>query len=360
MTKRNWLLLVTIILTVCGLFAVYSVDPLRDRGFSLESFYGRQTLWAAIGWLLFWLVVRKVEVDKFFEWKWVLYIFMLLVLIAVLLFGEGDEAGVKRWLFSKSVQPSEFAKLAFSFFLAGYLAEREEEFGCWSLFLKTLFLTGIPVFLIYLEPDLGTALVLVVIWFVALLLSGFSIRRILTIVALLAALFFLSWPFLKDYQKARLLVFINPQRDPLGSGYNVIQSLIAVGAGGFLGKGFLAGSQSQLRFLPAAYTDFIFASWCEQFGFVGGLLLIFLLAIMLYFVFSIARSVPEPEGKFAVVFLGSILLFQSAINIAMNLGWAPVTGIPLPFVSYGGSSLMMSLLSIAFIYRIAAWSIESE
>jgi rod shape determining protein RodA len=360
MTKRNWLVLVAIALTICGLFAVYSVDPLRDEGFSLASFHGRQTLWAAVGWLLFWLIARKVEVSRFFEWKWALYILMILALVAVLLFGEGDEAGVRRWLFSKSVQPSEFAKLAFSFFLAAYLAEREEEFGCWSLFLKTLFLTGIPAFLIYLEPDLGTALVLVIIWFVGLLLSGFSARKILGIVALLVALFSLSWPFLKDYQKARLLVFINPQRDPLGSGYNVIQSLIAIGAGGFLGKGFLAGSQSQLRFLPAAYTDFIFASWCEQFGFVGGFLIIVLLSIMLYLVFSIARSVPELEGKFAVVFLGSILLFQSTVNIAMNLGWAPVTGIPLPFVSYGGSSLMMSLLSIAFIYRIAARSMEGE
>ncbi len=353
MRREYLLIIVTLLLCLLGVFAVYSADPQREEGFGTKSFFGRQILWNAVGWGLF-CIFRFSDHKWFLKRGWLWYLLSLLALGVVLLFGESDETGAKRWLFSRSVQPSEFSKLALLLFLSFYLSQNRDNLGFWSLLVKSGFFSLIPAVLVFLQPDLGTALVLGVLWFGTLFVGGWQGKKIGVLLGIFAGLLPLSWFFLKDYQKKRILAFLDPWQDPLGSGYNVVQSQIAIGAGGLVGQGWLLGKQTQLRFLPARYTDFIFASWCEQLGFLGGITIIILFGILFWVVLDVAQRVKSLEDRLFAALFGVILLFQVGVNIGMNMGIAPVTGIPLPFVSYGGSSLLVNLVFIGIIARIAS------
>ncbi len=351
MSSRLVLILVALALTICGIIAIFTTDPLRASGLFGGSFYGRQIMWVGISWGAFFLVSR-LDYRWCLKLGWPLYAFMMISLVAVLFFGSGDEMGARRWLFSRSVQPSEFAKVAYILFASAYMVQNIQHADEWGLYAKFFLLTVVPGALIFVEPDLGTSMVFVALWLAAMLLSNFNWKKILFSISFFIALLPLSWPFLADYQKNRLLSFIDPYRDPLGSGYNVIQSQIAIGAGGFWGNGFLSGSQSQLRFLPARYTDFIFAAWCEQLGFLGGALIIVLFMMLVWVLLKIARDAPDLEGKFLASLVATMFVFQSMINIGMNIGVMPVTGIPLPFLSYGGSSFLINMVAIGLVANI--------
>ncbi|MEN3202423.1 MAG: FtsW/RodA/SpoVE family cell cycle protein [Atribacterota bacterium] len=355
--RRDCLLcLVVVLLCIVGVAAVYSVDPLREEGLVAQSPFGRQLLWNFVGWGVF-ALFRFVDFQWFLKRSWIWYLISVLALGGVLLFGESDETGAKRWLFSRSVQPSELSKFALLLFLSWYLSVNRDTLGLWNLLIKSAFLVAVPAFLIFLEPDLGTALVFGVLWFGALLVGGWRAKQLGILSGILLGLLFPSWFFLRDYQRKRILAFFDPWQDPLGSGYNVVQSQIAIGAGGVFGQGWLSGKQAQLRFLPARHTDFIFASWCEQLGFIGGVILILLFGILFWIILDTAIRTRELEKKFFASLFGLMLLFQVSVNIGMNLGIAPVTGIPLPFVSYGGSSLFVYLACAGVVARIA-WEAE--
>lgn len=339
-------------LNIIGLMAVYSTDPLRGEAAFIQTFFGRQLVWCLLGWLVFW-GISHIHYHWFIKLEWILYLIIILSLSAVLFFGSGDDVGARRWLFFRSVQPSEFSKVGFIVFLAAFLSAQSEDYGSWQLLLKTSLLSIIPTGLIFLEPDLGTALVIIVLWFSALFFCGFQWKKILAVFAGLIGCVPIFWLVLHDYQKKRLLSFFAPQSDPLGTGYNVLQSQITIGAGGFFGKGWLSGTQSQLRFLPAHYTDFIFASWCEQLGFIGGVIILVLFFWLIWSIFRIGIETHDLEGKILTSLLGSMLVFQVLINVGMNMGVMPVTGIPLPFISYGGSSFFINMLAMGMVWNIA-------
>jgi len=281
----------------------------------------------------------------------ILYIIGLLLLILVLFFGN-KTLGATRWinLYIFQLQPSEIFKVIILIFLAKFFSDWQQI--SWGRILFILAAVGVPVFLIVRQPDLGTAAVVMVGLLTILFLS--PIRKLYLIIALavVLALSPLGWHFLKDYQKQRITSFINPAVDPHGAGYNVNQAKITVGSGGIWGQGLGKGSQSQLNFLPVAYSDFIFAGTAEAIGFVGSLVLIALLIALVARIFYVAAHAKDSFGMYLAASLGMIFIFQILVNIGMNLGIMPVTGIPLPFVSYGGSAMLTNFAAIGILQSI--------
>lgn len=281
----------------------------------------------------------------------ILYIIGMILLILVVLFGS-KSFGATRWIDLKffQLQPSELFKLIILIVLAKFFSDWQEL--NWQKILLAIFLVGAPVFLILRQPDLGTASV-VFVGFVAILFLS-PVRKIYLILALaiMVALSPLGWHFLKTYQKQRIESFINPSADPHGVGYNVSQAKIAVGSGGLLGMGLGKGSQSQLNFLPVAHTDFIFAGTAEATGFIGSTFLILILILLVLRTINVAKVAKDSFGMYLAGGIAAIFLFQILVNIGMNLGIMPVTGIPLPFVSSGGSSMITNMAAIGILQSI--------
>ncbi len=288
-----------------------------------------------------------------FSPAWYGVILLLLVLVAVT--GRISH-GAESWLSigSFTLQPSELAKLAIVMMMA-WLVSRgwDRQWSMWRQF-GIMAGTALPLIgLVVVQPDLGTATVMAVAWLACVWLSPVEKRVLLTLVGLVVVVGVAAWLVMAPYQRARITTFLDPGASPLGAGYNVLQSQIAVGSGQWLGQGWGRGTQSHLNFLPEHHTDFIFASLCEEFGLVGGLLVLGLFGVILWRGTIIAWRAKE---RSTVILAGGIvltLLFQALVNMAMNVGLAPVTGIPLPLVSYGGSSLLTTVLSIAVLESIA-------
>lgn len=282
------------------------------------------------------------------------YIFTVLLLITVLLAGKVS-SGAQRWLSIGGLvfQPSELAKLSVLVALAKYFETREERDG-FSLkeLLVPLIMIGIPAGLIVLQPDLGTAVHIVLFGSALLIFVGIRLSTLLFLGGLGAVFMPVGWFFLKDYQRARILSFLNPKLDPLGTGYHVIQSKIAVGSGGLFGKGFLKGTQTQLRFLPEQHTDFVFATLSEEWGFIGAGITIILLLIFIYTCFEITSKAKDRFGYILSAGITLSLFIQIIINIAMVIGLLPVVGIPLPMFSYGRSALLVFLVEVALLINI--------
>lgn len=287
---------------------------------------------------------------------WPVYLTALLSLALVPLIGD-VHMGARRWLDLGVVafQPSEMMKWALMLILAHWFASREP--NTWANFLVPLMMTIVPAALIVIQPDLGTTLVLLFAAVAMLIVSGFAWRWILAAIASSPVILYILWHNMHSYQKQRVLTFLDPQSDPLGAGYHVIQSSIAIGSGGFWGKGYLEGTQGRLHFLPEQHTDFIFAILAEEGGLIAVTLLLIIYGILISRMLTIAAHAHSRFGALLTTGIASIFMLYAFINIGMVSGILPVVGVPLPFISYGGSALLTMLGALAIVMRVA---IESK
>lgn len=342
----DWsLYLVPLILAILGIVIIFSVT-FQNHPTLIIYQIAYVVLGIGLAIFLTFLDYRVLRGLSFF-----LYLIIIALLILVLFLGNRT-FGASRWIDFGffQLQPSEIGKLVILLFLARFFTEKEEYKI--SDLLLLLAIVGLPIFLILLQPDFGTAFVIFLILIILLAFSKFPKIILAGIFASIIVLAPIGWHFLKPYQKQRIYTFINPSGDPYGSGYNVTQAKITVGSGGLLGQGIGRGTQIQLNFLPVAHTDFIFASTAEALGFAGSTGLILLLIFLISRIFNLARSSKDSYGFYIAIGWGFVLLFEVLINIGMNLGIMPVTGIPLPFVSYGGSSMITNLAAIGILQSI--------
>jgi rod shape determining protein RodA len=345
----DWVLVgATLILSLVGVAMVYSATH-SGRNADL---YLRQLALVGVGTLGL-LAASAVDYRRLADRAMVLYALSVLVLLYVLRFGPVI-AGTRRWILIHGfrLQPSELVKLAAAVFVAKVFSEYRQE----TLGLRDVALPGAAVALLALliarGPDLGTAACLVPLILTIGFLAGLRMRAVLGLAAAMILTAVLAWPFLKDYQKTRVYTFLDPSLDPRGAGYQKIQSQIAVGSGGFLGKGFLQGSQSQLGYLPARHTDFVFSVLAEEVGFVGVVAVLGLYLFVLWRMLETARLARDRLGAFLAAGLAAVFAFQVVYNIAMVAGLVPVKGLPLPFLSYGGSSILSSLMGVGLVLSV--------
>lgn len=339
-----FLFLSMLLLLTFGLMVVLSSNA--------EAFR-RQLLFVSTGFLLYisatvfdYRLLRKLAIP--------IFVATITLLVAVVL-GGTISRGAARWLAVGGVgfQPSEFAKLALIILLAVVLESRMLSRLSLKIFFVTLLTTLVPTVLVFLQPDLGTALILMSVWGGIVLASGVKIWYLLGLLSagILSAV--PLWSFLAEYQRQRIVYFFNPTADPLGGGYNVLQSMIAVGSGQFWGRGFGRGTQSHLQFLPEHYTDFIFATLAEEWGFVGVILLLLLFALLFARLLKAALNAADDFGSLLTIGIFTAILTQFFINVGMNMGIMPVTGIPLPLISYGGSSVWMTMIALGLVQSVA-------
>lgn len=335
-----------LILGIFGIIIIFSVSY-STNPYLMISQIVYLVLGIAVAVFLTFLDYRNLRSFSLF-----LYLIVILMLIFVLVFGE-TIFGSSRWIDFKvfQLQPSELGKLIIILVLARIFAENHQHFSFRHLLL-VIFLTLLPIILILRQPDFGTAIVIFVGFLALLFVSNVKKIILAIIIAGLILAIPLGWQFLKPYQKDRIYTFISPSSDPYGSGYNVTQAKITVGSGGLWGRGIGKGTQIQLNFLPVAHSDFIFASTAEAVGFVGSGLMIILLLFLDLRVFNIARVSKDLFGYYFAIGWGMILLFEIFVNIGMNLAIMPITGIPLPFVSSGGSAMLTNMAAIGILQSI--------
>ena len=339
-----------LMLSLWGVFCIYSAAAgAEGRGFDYAF---RQAAWLMVS-VLAMLIIMIIGHHKLLEGAYPLFGLMLLLLLLTDLLAPKVK-GAQSWLGFGSIrfQPSEFAKIAIILMMSKFLSRYP------PLDIKT-FLAGLgvimlPVLLVVIQPDAGSALVYLVISFGMLVAAGTPFKYLGSLVGLgLAGVPVMYFFMLKEYQRNRILVFIDPMRDPLGAGYNVIQSRIAVGSGGLSGKGFMMGTQSKLKFLPEPHTDFIFSVFSEEFGFVGNMLLVLLFCVLLFRIILVGMRSRDRRCKILVAGVASWLWFQTFESIGMSIGFTPVTGLPLPFLSYGGSSLLATFIALGLVASVA-------
>jgi len=321
-------------------------------GTKFEGLAGRQATFIAIG-LVAMTAAVLFDYRMLLKFSFPIYCVCLLPLVYLLLFGQSI-ANVRSWIrFGKfQFQPAELAKIATALLLA-YVFENEDETRLrTSTLVRVGVIVGVPTLLVFLQPDMGLALTFLPLVFVGLFFGGLPAKGWIAIILAVAVLAGGGWFVLKDYQKARIGTFLNPDSDVLGSGYQVRQSKIAVGSGGFSGKGFRSGTQSQLRFLPVQHTDFILAVIAEEWGFLGVILVLGLFATLILRALKLAQTARDRGGMFLVLGLTAMMFFSVVVNASMMIGVMPTTGIPLPLVSYGGSSVATTLLGIGLILGV--------
>ncbi|MDD5236476.1 MAG: rod shape-determining protein RodA [Candidatus Omnitrophica bacterium] len=359
MSTQYKILLIALAIAIISVLTIYSTTFDRDN--SLErGIYKRQIIWIFIG-MLFYFLFSNIAYRRFWDWVYPIYFAVILLLLFVLVLGA-VRMGAQRWLklVWLNFQPSELAKLAVIIFLARYFSQRSlysvwtgpNYFGITRGLIIPFFVTAVPMLLILKQPDLGSALLVFFVFICMIYLARVSMKYLVIFVMFLLACLPAFWHILKDYQKDRLLVFLNPNIDPLGAGYTVIQSKIAVGSGGLFGRGWLSGTQSQLHFLPESHTDFIFSSFTEEWGFFGACALLFLYVYLIKTCLDIAQKENDRFGRLLAFGITSFLAIQIFVNVAMTVGLAPVVGIPLPLMSYGGSSLLMTFISLGILANI--------
>lgn len=351
--KIDWIACIAILLLVSlSLLLIYSTSTSTSGSLDYTNLK-KQILAISIGIVLFFLLVF-VDYKIFKNYAYLLYGLMILTLVSVLIFGS-EIRGTKGWFNFGffQFQPAELAKIVLLIILAKYFASISGKLSIFRHIIVSGLITLLPVALVMMQPDFGSALVLLFLWIIMLVISGIRRSYLFILGGSGTLLGWILWQFIfKNYQRERILTFINPNRDPLGSGYNIIQSKIAVGSGGLVGKGLGYGSQSQLKFLPAQQTDFIFAVLSEELGFIGGVLLLVLFFILLIRIVNISKNSRDEFGLMIGIGAVLIIIFQVIVNVGMNMGLLPVTGIPLPFVSYGGSSLISILILMGILQSI--------
>ncbi len=386
------LLLATIFLILIGILIIFSASSKENE---MQKYFIRQSYFLIISLIVFFSVLN-IHYETFDRWAYIFYIFSIILLLSVYFFPA--QAGARRWITfgSFGIQPAELAKISLIFTLGQYLKRNFGKIKKFKDLIVPFILTGIPIILILKQPDLGTALTFIPIFLSMLYLSGLPFLYIFLIISPMISLIFYNWLYLwigyiifllfflwwrcnngfdsvlafiintvsgilgfkllgllKTYQKKRLLAFIYPELDPLGSGYHLIQSKIAIGSGGFMGKGFMSGSQNKLDFLPAQHTDFIFSVVGEEFGFIGSFFLIMIFSFIILRGIDIAAKAKNIYGALISVGIISVFSFHIIVNIGMTVGIMPITGIPLPFISYGGSSLLGFMIMIALLINVS-------
>jgi rod shape determining protein RodA len=349
----DWATLITaLFISAIGVVNIYSSTyPHSGTGTPL---FLKQVYWLFMGFG-FLILTLSFDYRTFVRYAYPFYIFCLLLLVLVMIIGR-TTSGSQRWiqLGFISFQPSELAKIALILGLTRFFTEKENPRGYDLRDLGVPFLlVGIPTLLIFRQPDLGTVVLLVTIFTSILIFAGVRMKTWLVLGSGVAVVIPIFWHFLKDYQKNRLLTFLNPDLDPLKTGYHISQSKIAVGSGTFLGKGFLHGTQSQLHFLPEQHTDFIFSVLAEEWGFIGCFVLLFLLLFLISRGLKISNTSKDRAGAILAIGLTAMLFWQTFINVGMVVGILPVVGVPLPLVSYGGTSLITTLIGIGILMNIS-------
>lgn len=359
--RNSFLIILVAALLICslGVLSIYS-STYQKEGSLWQTIFQRQILWIILGLLLF-SIVSNMSYRRFWDWTYVLYIVTLFFLFLVFVLGV-TRLGAQRWLKIGwfNFQPSELAKIAMVIFLARYFSRKSADdidqscgkFGVFRGVFLPFFFIALPAGLIVEQPDLGSGLIVFILFIAMLYLARVRLRYIILLMLVVSLPVPFMWHFLRDYQKDRLLVFLNPNIDPLGAGYTVIQSKIAIGSGWLWGKGWLSGTQSQLHFLPESHTDFIFATFSEEWGFLGSLVLLSLYYILIRQGFLIAQRTQDYFGRLLALGVTLMLAIQVTVNIAMNLGMAPVVGIPLPLMSYGGSSILITFVALGILVNI--------
>lgn len=343
------LVLAVAMLVLFGILMIASAT--RDVA-SLAGRTSSQITYAIVG---IFIVLIFAVIDYHFFTSIYLWIYALIVLILAIvgILGTEGEAGAQSWLdFGiAGFQPSELAKVLLVVVLAKQMSEASDRIGDLKTILFSLIFVGIPVFFIFIQPDLGITMLILVTWFAMVWGAGIRLSHVglFALVGAIAAP--VLWGQMEDYQKSRITVFINPESDPAGF-FNIDQAMIAIGNGGLLGRGYMQGSQSQLRFLRVRHTDYIFAVIGEEFGFVGALFVIFLMGFVIYRILRAARLASDLEGTLICYGIGMIIFFQTIVSIGMNLQMMPVTGLTLPFVSSGGSSLVTLLMGIGLVESV--------
>ncbi len=362
-----WLLAAVAALTIASVAMIQSAIAGNEN---LAELVPRQMIYALLGLVVI-LLVAAIDYRFWSAVARPIYIVVLLMLGLILAAGFVG-FGAARWFNVGIVliQPSELSKMLMVIFVADYLARHQHEIGQFRIFMRSLVLTGIPVALVFLQPDLSTAIVLGVLWVALVFASGARLRHFLVLLAIAGLVLLLLSPllvnyfttgypagedflFVQRYQMQRIVSFILPDPEAhFGESYNVNQALISIGSGGWFGQGYGHGTQTQLRFLKVRHTDFIFSALSEEFGFVGATTLLVVLMFIILRCLRAARLARDQFGALICYGVAILLLFQSAINIGMNLQLLPVSGLPLPFFSYGGSSLVASLLGIGMVESV--------
>lgn len=346
----DWVLVAAVLfLTGISLLALYGISA---AGFREEGIIWKQLIFVFLGFILMAFFART-DYHYLQSYSRSIYFITLIVLILVLLIGN-KVRGTVGWLgFGLfNIQPVELTKIALAVFLASFISSKKMVLGEMTRLIVSMILTMAIVFLVILQPDFGSAMVLLGIWLGMILLSGINKKIFLIILGIGIVFGGMTWFRLADYQQSRIISFINPEADLKGSGYNVFQAIVAVGSGGVMGKGIGHGSQSQLNFLPESHTDFIFATITEELGFLGAAMVLFLYGIIFYKMKKIASLAPDNFGYLVVCGIMIMFFIQLIVNIGMNIGLVPVTGIPLPFLSYGGSSLLACFIALGIVLNV--------
>lgn len=346
----DWpLLVLTLSICALGILQIYSAT----HGTEWNDAWWKQITWVVLGLLLMRLIA-SVDYHNLLDRVPLMYVLSLVTLIAVLMFGA-KVFGSRRWIpiyGGLTIQVSEFVKLVIILLVARYLTDlRSEQLQARGL-LKLGGLVGVPMLLVMRQPDLGTALTYAALLAMGLFLVGMPRRYWLALCLSAIVLLPVGWGLLQDYQKARLYTFLDPGRDPRGTGYQVIQSRIAVGAGGMWGQGVTRGSQTQLRFLPVPHTDFIFSAFGEEHGFVGVVVALGLYFLLLMQIVQNAQTAPDRAGMYICMGVAALLLFQLLVNVGMVVGRMPTTGLPLPLMSYGGSSTLAVFAMLGLVHNV--------
>lgn len=350
--KADFILFGVVFLLVCfGVATIYGIESAtQDSGFILVK---RQIFFSIIGFCLL-FIAGSINYKTLRSYNRLLYVLGIALLILVLIVGQTIR-GTRGWfqLFGFGIQPVEVAKFAAIVWLATFFSKEARNIDLFKNIIISGLGIGVFVFFILLQPDFGSALTVIGIWFLMILIIGMRRRHLLLLISGFIGIALFCWMFLlKPYQLDRIMVFIDPARDPLGRGYNVTQATIAVGSGQLFGRGLGYGSQTQLKFLPESQTDFIFAVMAEEFGFFGIMVIVFLWGVLFWRLGRGIRLADNDFGAFLILGVSLLIFIQIMVNAGMNVGLAPVTGISLPFMSYGGSFLIMLLIMIGFVQSV--------
>ncbi|BDU50765.1 rod shape-determining protein RodA [Haliovirga abyssi] len=341
------------ILVFLSLSFVYSAS-LKKHGI----FFKKEIVWTLLGTIVF-IIFSLIDYKKYAKYSKVIYTLNIGLLLSVYVIGK-KILGAKRWisLGFMSIQPSEFAKIFLVLTFSELLANKYSKgVRGWKNIIVCGFHILIPFLLILKEPDLGTSLVLIFIFFLLIFLNDVDLYPLFSLVG--AGIIFIPIAYfflLKDYQRGRIDTFLDPTKDLHGSGWNVVQSMIATGSGGLFGKGFLHGTQNKLKFLPESHTDFIFSVLSEELGFLGSSILIILYLTLIIYIINVGRKTKDRYGKFVAFGIAGIFFFHVFVNIGMAIGIMPVTGLPLLLMSYGGSSFMFSFMMLGIVQSIKNYS----